>query len=185
MVISIAGMKSKPSPAKSYAKTVKKDNLFLYIAICIILALIAFSPVFKADFVNWDDDYYVIKNHTIQSANNLVKIIKEPVQGNFHPVTMLSLAVDYWIFGGKPQWFHAMNVFLHLINIVLVFFLFYLFSGQKIWIATVTALLFAIHPLHVESVAWISERKDLLYSGFFLGGLILYLHGLSPGFAGH
>jgi tetratricopeptide (TPR) repeat protein len=168
-------MKSKPATAKSFPDKVTNGNLFIFGSICIILALIVFSPVFTADFVNWDDDYYVIKNTTIQSAGNLGKILKEPVQGNFHPATMLSLAIDYWISDGKPQWFHAVNVFLHLVNIVLVFFFFYLFAGKKIWIAAVTALLFAIHPLHVESVAWISERKDLLYSAFFLGGLLLYL----------
>lgn len=171
-------MKSKQVRDKSVPKKPSKRNLFILCSICIILALIVFSPVFTADFVNWDDDYYVIKNSTIQSAGNLDKIIKEPVLGNFHPVTMLSLALDYWISNGKPQWFHTVNVFLHLVNIVLVFFFFYLFSGQKIWIAAVTAMLFAIHPLHVESVAWISERKDLLYSAFFLGGLVLYLHYL-------
>ena len=171
-------MKSKQVTDKSVPKKPTKRNLFIYGSICIILALIVFSPVFTADFVNWDDDYYVIKNSTIQSADNLFKIIKEPVLGNFHPVTMLSLAIDYWISNGKPQWFHSVNVFLHLVNIVLVFFFFYLFSGQRIWIATVTALLFAIHPLHVESVAWISERKDVLYSAFFLGGMVLYLHYL-------
>jgi protein O-mannosyl-transferase len=171
-------MKSKQVTDKSVPKKPTKGNLFIYGSICIILALIVFSPVFTADFVNWDDDYYVIKNTTIQSADNLGKIIKEPVLGNFHPVTMLSLSVDYWISNGKPQLFHTVNVFIHLVNIVLVFFFFYLISGQKIGIATVTALLFAIHPLHVESVAWISERKDVLYSAFFLGGMILYLHYL-------
>jgi tetratricopeptide (TPR) repeat protein len=168
-------MKSKPVHVKPAPKKVTNGNLFIYILLCILLAVIVFSPVFKADFVNWDDDYYVIKNHTIQSPGTLDKILKEPVLGNFHPLTMLSLAVDYWISDGKPQWFHAVNVFLHLVNIVLVFFFFYMFSGKKIWISAITALLFAIHPLHVESVAWISERKDLLYSAFFLGGLILYI----------
>jgi tetratricopeptide (TPR) repeat protein len=171
-------MKTKPAPLKTVVKEVKKENLFIYIAGCLILAVIVFSPVFTSDFVNWDDDFYVIKNLTIQSPGNLGNIIKEPVLGNFHPVTMLSLAIDYWISDGKPQWFHTVNVMLHLLNIVLVFFFFYSFSGQKKWVAAITALLFAIHPLHVESVAWISERKDLLYSAFFMGGLILYLNYL-------
>jgi protein O-mannosyl-transferase len=168
-------MKQKKSPTVKNNKPDTKENLSWYLAICIILALISFSPVFKAGFVNWDDDYYVIKNQTIHSPANIGSILKDPVQGNFHPLTMLSLAIDYWISGGKPGWFHMVNVILHLLNIVLVFLFFYLFSGRKKWIAAVTALLFAVHPLHVESVAWISERKDVLYSAFFIGGLILYL----------
>ncbi|MBN1413908.1 MAG: tetratricopeptide repeat protein [Bacteroidales bacterium] len=168
-------MKPKPAAVKPVPEKVTNENLILYLAIIIVLAIITFSPVFNAGFVNWDDDHYVIRNQTIQSAANIGKIIREPVLGNFHPLTMLSLAVDYWISGGKPGWFHIVNLLLHLVNITLVFFFIYKLSGQKKWIAAITALLFAIHPLHVESVAWISERKDLLYSMFFLGGLILYL----------
>src|SRR4030042_2027895 len=115
-------MKSKPAAVKPNPKKVKNERLTIYLAICIILAIVAFSPVFNAGFVNWDDDYYVIKNQTIKSAENIDKIIKDPVLGNFPPLTMLSLAIDYWISGGKPQWFHIVNVFLHLINVVLVFF---------------------------------------------------------------
>jgi protein O-mannosyl-transferase len=156
-------------------QTSGKENIFWFLAIILILTLLTYFPVSKAGFVNWDDDLYVAKNQTIQSFDNFEKILSEPVAGNFHPLTMLSLAMDYQISNGNAHWFHIVNIFIHLINIVLVFFFIYQFSGQRIWLSAVTALLFAIHPLHVESVAWISERKDLLYSAFFMGGLIVYL----------
>lgn len=155
-----------------------RSSLIIILVIGIVLTLFAFSPVFNAGFVNWDDDIYVVNNPTIQSLGNMGKILSEPVGGNFHPLTMLSLAIDYSLSGGNPKWFHFVNLFLHLVNFVLVFFFIYMLSGKKMWVAAITALLFALHPLHIESVAWISERKDLLYSAFFLGGLILYLRYL-------
>jgi protein O-mannosyl-transferase len=155
-----------------------RKRILIILLIGLVLTLIAFSPVLTAGFVNWDDDIYVVKNQTIQSFHQIGKIITEPVAGNFHPLTMLSLAIDYSLSGGNSKWFHFVNLLLHLINFVLVFFFIYCLTGKKIWIATITALLFVLHPLHVESVAWISERKDLLYSAFFLGGLLLYLQYL-------
>jgi hypothetical protein len=150
-------------------------NILSIILVGIVLILIAFWPAFNAGFVNWDDNLYVYENATVQSLSNFGTIISEPVAGNYHPLTMISLAVDYAISGGKAGWFHAVNLFLHIINFVLVFLLFYHLSGKKKWLAAVVAFLFALHPLHVESVAWISERKDVLYSAFFLGALLLYL----------
>jgi protein O-mannosyl-transferase len=158
-------------------KTISGREISLILCL-IIIAILAFSPVFKSGFVNWDDDVYVVKNKTIQTSGNFNEIIKEPVAGNFHPLTMLSLAFDYRLSKGNAHWFHLVNLFIHLINIVLVFFFIYQLSGKRLWLAFFTALLFAVHPLHVESVAWISERKDLLYSAFFMGGLILYLRYL-------
>jgi len=155
-------------------KMKESSRLKLFILIISVLTLIAFSPVFNAGFVNWDDDVYVVENTDVIQGN-IANLITKPVAGNFHPLTMISLAIDYKISGGKASYMHIINLILHLSNIVLVFFFIYNLTGKKFWIAAVTSSLFAIHPLHVESVAWISERKDLLYSLFFLGGLLLYL----------
>jgi regulator of sirC expression with transglutaminase-like and TPR domain len=157
---------------------VSKREFSLFAFIVIILSTIAFTPVFNAGFVNWDDDQYVIKNENIKSLDNVGKYMLEPVAGYFHPFTLLTMSIDYRISNGNPHWFHIVNFFIHLINIFLVFFFIYKLTEQRKWLAMVTALLFAIHPLHVESVAWISERKDLLYTLFFMGGLILYLNYL-------
>lgn len=172
-------MKTKSEKQAYNASSYGNSKKWLMILCILILTVFAYAPVFKADFVNWDDEDYVVHNTTIHSPLKIHKIISEPVSGNYHPVTMLSLAIDYWISDGDAKWFHFINVLIHLINIILVFIFIFQLSGNKKWIACITALLFAVHPLHVESVAWISERKDLLYSAFFLGGLILYLRYLN------
>jgi len=172
-------MKSKSVLTKPHSEAAKKEYTRLLIVACIILTIAAFYPVFKAGFVNWDDEEYVVKNTSIHTPTRIHKIISEPVSGNYHPVTMLSLAIDYWISDGNPKWFHFVNVLIHIINTILVFIFIFKISGSKKWIAFITAMFFAVHPLHVESVAWISERKDLLYSTFFLLGLLLYLNYLN------
>ncbi|MEI6060254.1 MAG: tetratricopeptide repeat protein [Bacteroidota bacterium] len=171
------GFKDKKRPV---AKVIVQDKKSYYWmpAICIILVLIVFAPVFKAEFVSWDDPDYVTTNQSIKSLSNLHEIITRPVQGNYHPLTMISLAVNYAWSGKDASSYHLVNILLHLLNVLLVFFFVLRLTGKKHWIAFITALLFAIHPLHVESVAWVAERKDVLYAFFFLAGLIAYLHYL-------
>ena len=158
-----------------------KKNFSWMLIVCIILTFIAFIPVFNAGFVNWDDTDYVTTNRTIQSLNNFSEIVTTPVQGNYHPLTMLTLAFNYAWSEMDATSYHAVNLLLHMLNVILVFFFILRLTGKKQWIAFVTALLFAIHPLHVESVAWVAERKDVLYSFFFLAGLISYLHYIEKG----
>ena len=144
----------------------------------IFMVILAYYPALDAGFVNWDDEDYVVNNSDIRSFDNFREIISRPVQGNYHPVTMLSLALNYKISGLDASSYHILNVILHIINSLLVFFFILRLSQRKFWLAFIVSLLFALHPLHVESVAWISERKDLLYSCFFLAGLIFYLNYL-------
>jgi tetratricopeptide (TPR) repeat protein len=180
-------IRHRPEPVKQkkQSKTAEvslKNSRFYWMPlVCIILAIIVYSPVFHAGFVNWDDDDYVVKNHSITSFENLKEILTNPVQGNYHPLTMLTLAVNYAISGAQPGSYHIVNLLIHLLNILLVFLFVMKLTGNKPWLSFIVALLFAIHPLHVESVAWISERKDVLYSFFFLAGSILYLRYLKTG----
>ena len=153
----------------------KKQNLFWFIAVLAIAITITYLPVFNAGFVNWDDEDYVVNNSSIQSLTNFKEIISQPVQGNYHPLTMYSLAVNYAMSGTNATSYHAFNLILHIINSILVFFFVIRLGHFGIWIAFAVALLFGVHPLHVESVAWVSERKDVLYSLFFLSGMISYL----------
>lgn len=141
----------------------------------IVLILLAYIPAFDADFVNWDDEEYVINNSDIRSFENFREIISKPVQGNYHPLTMLSLAFNYSLTGLDASSYHVLNILLHIVNSLLVFFFILRLTRDRFWLAFIVALLFGLHPLHVESVAWVSERKDLLYSCFFLGGLLYYL----------
>jgi tetratricopeptide (TPR) repeat protein len=149
------------------------SNQKLTIAIIVGITLLAFLPVLGADFVNWDDgDYY--DNNFINNLFN-PEIFTRTVQGNYHPLTMFSLAINFAI-SGKNAWsYHLFNLLFHLVNCALVFRLVYLLSDKNNFIAFVTAILFGIHPVHVESVAWVSERKDVLYGLFFLLGLISYV----------
>jgi tetratricopeptide (TPR) repeat protein len=140
----------------------------------LILTFAAFIPVLNAGFVNWDDPDYVNNNILIRDFSNLSEIITTPIQGNYHPLTMLSLAINYAISGLDSWSYHLFNLIFHLINCFLVFRLAMLLSNKNIVIAFTTSLLFGVHPMHVESVAWVTERKDVLYTLFFLAGLISY-----------
>lgn len=143
----------------------------------ILTTLLVYLPALQNGFTNWDDPEYVIKNPNIAlSFENLPKLFTEKVVGNIHPLTMLSLGIDHAV-GGVTNAFpyHLTSVLLHLLNVALVFLLIWKISGRKGRVAAMVALFFGIHPLHVESVAWISARKDVLYTAFFLGSLLAYI----------
>jgi protein O-mannosyl-transferase len=141
-------------------------------AIILVIAatLIAYWPSLWHDFVNWDDPYYVYKNESIRKLNaNTIKHLFSTdtiVMGNWHPITMLTLAVDYAFWGNDPFGYHLTNLILHILASmgagILVIQLF-----ENKGMALFTALAFALHPLHIESVAWITERKDVLFTLFY------------------
>lgn len=147
-----------------------------------LITFIVYLPALQNDFVNWDDHLYVYENHDIQSIGfHLLLWIPSVII--WHPLTMFSLAVDYAIWGLNPFGYHLTNVVLHSLNTFLVFILIVLLVSYCNWksnrmtviTGAVTSLLFGIHPLHVESVTWISERKDVLYATFFLLSLLAYI----------
>ncbi len=141
------------------------------IFICLSLAVAAlavYSPVRHYGFVDYDDAGYFFTNPHVRAGLTWSCIqwaFTSGEQTNWHPLTWLSLMLDVTLFGQGAAAPHVTNVLLHAANCVLLF-LFLLRSTSKRWCSAAVALLFAIHPLHVESVAWISERKDVL-SGFF------------------
>lgn len=153
----------------------------------LLLTVICYSSMFSQEksFTNWDDINYVTEQPIAQSlsAYNIAEMFNPStaVMFNYHPITMLSLAIDYsrgYDEIGNTidvQPFVGTNFFLHLLNIALVFFFLLRLSNNKLWVAIVAAALFAIHPMHVESVAWVSGRKDLLYCFFFLLSCLFYL----------
>jgi Flp pilus assembly protein TadD len=135
------------------------------------------APTLWNGFTNWDDPEYVTENPLVGDASpsTLWKVLVEPVVANHHPVTILSYTVDQAIFGEGPFGHHLTNLLLHAINAALVFVLVLRLAGPSPGVAAVVALLFGIHPMHVESVAWISGRKDVLYTLFFLASILVYL----------
>ena len=168
--------KKQPVPSKN--KTGKpalpaKQKYFIPLFFIAILSLVVFLPVLQNGFVNLDDDKYILDN-TALSSFNLKQLFSGFVEGNYHPLTMLTYAVEYHLFGLNAKGYHAVNLLLHLLNVILVFYV-VLFVSEKMEVALVASLLFGIHPLHVESVAWASELKDLLYTFFFLASYVCYL----------
>ncbi len=154
---------------------VSKNLIMMLLGICIVLTAICYIPAINGTFVNWDDDDYAASNEAIRSFSNMKTILTVPVQGNYHPLTMLSLAVNYAISGPNTTSYHVFNILLHLANTVLVFFFIWKLSKGNVVMSFTAALLFGVHPMHVESVAWVSERKDVLYSFFYLLAAISYL----------
>ena len=151
----------------------------IIISICLIFTItfVSFFPSLKNDFVNWDDDKYVTENPMIRdlSWKSIKAFFNSFFTGHYHPLTLLSYSIEFKFFKLNPFAYHTTNFILHLFNGLLVFWLFFMLTGG-IPTSFVVALLFGIHPLHVESVAWISERKDVLYAFFFLGSMIGYLY---------
>jgi 4-amino-4-deoxy-L-arabinose transferase-like glycosyltransferase len=145
------------------------------IGVILLLTILAYIPVFNAGFVNLDDNGYVYENKDVLSGGigSVSHFFTRFYVGHYQPLTMISLKIDYWLFGLNTQAFHIVNLIFHLFNCCLVFILLQKIFGNKATSLLVMAL-FALHPMHVESVAWISERKDVLYVFFLLISAILY-----------
>lgn len=148
----------------------------LCIASLIVFGLVAFWPSVWFDFVNWDDPSYVQHNELIRgwSFGNLAGIATETVTRNYAPITIFSFLVDHTLWGMNPGGYHATNVLLHLLNGILVFLLITRLSGNR-FVGWFTAALFLVHPVQIESVAWISSRKGLLCAAFMLGACLVRL----------
>jgi protein O-mannosyl-transferase len=149
-----------------------RKYLFLLAAILVVTLVSYFPVLFNHSFV-WDDEKYIVTNSLLPTFN-LKSIFTRNVMGNYHPITVLVLALEYHFFGLNPDGYHQVNLLLHLLNVILVFYAVSLICEKK-EIALVAALLFGIHPMHVESVAWASGLKDMLYTFFFLLSWIFYL----------
>ncbi len=155
-----------------------KKYLFLWLlAGVVLITFIIYSPALHNQFTNWDDGVYVTDNPFITSLSgkNISYMFSNQIANNYHPLTMISLALNYNVSGLTPFSYYLVNIIFHLFNILLVYWLVVLLSAKNKPMALFVAALFAVHPMHVESVAWIAERKDVLYTFFFLSGLISYL----------
>jgi protein O-mannosyl-transferase len=145
-------------------------------AIACVAVGVFFSSALDNGFINFDDKDYVYENPLIKdwSFKGIGRMFTSFYASNYHPLTALSNAVEYRFFGANPMVYHFVNVALHAV----VSFLVFLFLAQLVpdrFAAMVGMLLFAVHPLRVESVVWVSERKDLLYSLFYLAAMIWYI----------
>jgi len=147
----------------------------LQIGLILLLTFLAYIPMLRNGFTYFSDDNYVLNNAIIQhlSWHNIKFIFTSYFDGHYHPLTMLSLGLTYQLAGTDPLLYQLTNVLLHLANTLLVFWLVrLLFRNPEM--ALMVALLFGLHAIHVESVARITERKDMLYTFFFLLSAIFY-----------
>ncbi len=149
------------------------------IVLCLLLVAVTLAvywPVLRCDFVNYDDPDYFTSNPRVLAgltSPNMVWAFSTGHTGNWHPLTWLSLMLDATLFGKGPLGPHLTNLLLHAANTVLLFMLLQRLTAAN-WRSAFVAALFALHPLHVESVAWIAERKDVLSTFFGLLALGAY-----------
>lgn len=160
----------------------QKDNKdLIYILIALAITLVCFLAVRDFNFVNWDDDKNFYENEFITSLNkenfwaNTKQIFQQKIIGNYNPLTTWTFLLDQKIYGLEQtgSW-HMTNVYLHMICVLFVFLI-----GRRLGLQAISALLlailFGIHPMRVESVAWVTERKDVLFGAFYLAAIWNYL----------
>lgn len=164
-------------------KTASSSNKKLWLSLLGVLAFtgVCFLPSLRNDWVNWDDPTYVLSNPLVISDTIQWRAIfeKDQLLGIYHPLTLLSYAIDYQLWGTNAFGYHLTNLVFHICNTALVFILVRKLN-TSIFVSVVVSILFGIHPMHVESVAWISERKDVLYVFFLLLAWISYLNFSIP-----
>ena len=146
------------------------------VMIALIATFLIFLPSLRNDFVNWDDDVNVYENENTNglTAEHLKNIFTTDVIGNYNPLPILTFAVERELVGLNPTIFHTTNLILHLLCVLLVFQILRLWRLKPLW-ALIGSILFGIHPMRVESVAWITERKDVLFGFFFLAAIWQYM----------
>jgi protein O-mannosyl-transferase len=164
-----------PGPLDANHRRERKRNLLIGLGL-VVLTLLAWGRVVRNPFINYDDRQYVTQNPNIQAGLNwktLSWALTSIDQANWHPLTWLSHALDYQLFGLNPAGSHLTSLLLHLVNVVLLYLLLY-GATRKVGRGFLVAGLFAIHPLNVESVAWVAERKNVLCTFFLLLALAAY-----------
>ena len=155
----------------------KNKILVVYLALALI-AFIVYGQVYTFHFVNVDDNIYVTQNQHLQSGLTAAGIgwaLTTTYAEFWHPLTWLSLMADHQLYGLQAGGYHVTNLILHLLSTLLLFWLFHRMTGA-VWRSAFVAAFFALHPLHVESVAWVSERKDVLSAFFWMLTLCFYVY---------
>jgi len=163
----------KVAPQKGFWQ--RKDLLYPIFAV-LALCFLVYIPSLQNDFVNWDDGDFIYNNESIRalSFENIKIFFTTNVLGAYAPLVFLSYAVEYQLFELNPFYYHLDNLLLHLGCIFLVYRIGLMLKLNMVG-AVILAVLFGIHPMKVESVAWVTERKDVLFGIFFLGAIFYYL----------
>ncbi len=153
------------------------NSIYLWGALGITALL--FLNTIQHGFVNWDDPLNILENPNLNGFNseNIKGIFTSTIIGNYNPLPIFMFAIEKAFFGLNPTVFHFNNVLLHLVCVFLVYKILIKLNLSPI-AAAFGALLFGIHPMRVESVAWITERKDVLFGAFYLGAMLTYIRSL-------
>src|SRR5881296_71596 len=154
----------------------RRTRIVVYLFL-VAISLAVFGQTIRYEFLNFDDDLYVYNTPAIQAGltvKGLALAFTSPHARNWHPLATILHMLDCQLYGLKAGGHHATNVILHTIAVLLLFRVLREMTGA-VWKSTIVAALFAVHPLHVESVAWVSERKDVLSAVFFLLMLNAYV----------
>ena len=161
-----------------------KSPIIPIYCLLLLLVFLAHAPALDNGFIEYDDPVYVTENPHVRkgiTTSGLIWAFSTTSQGNWHPLTWMSHMLVAQVHGLKPFWHHFHNLLLHACNVLLLFLLLKGLTGAM-WRSAAVAALFAVHPVHVESVAWISERKDVLSTFFALLCLQAYaLHAKGRG----
>ncbi|MGB5216785.1 MAG: glycosyltransferase family 39 protein, partial [Smithella sp.] len=153
-----------------------KKKTYLIIIFLILATCTVFSRILCNEFINFDDNLYITENSHIQSGFNLENIkwaFTSIVVSNWHPLTLLSHMLDWHLFGNYAGGHHLVSLLLHIGTAILLFLFLHKTTGN-LWLAAFAAAFFALHPLRVESVAWASERKDVLSMFFGMASIYAY-----------
>jgi len=172
---------TKPQPVRSTAPSNSlfsspEKRTFVLSLLLVVATLAVYNPVNRNAFVNFDDDHYILNNPHVMSglqADTIAWAFSHYYEANWHPLTWISHALDYSLFGANPAGHHYVNVLFHAICGVLLFILFQEATGFT-WRSLMVAALFTLHPINVESVAWASERKNTLSMMFLLLAMLAY-----------
>src|SRR6185437_12642666 len=166
-------VQSKASPAKTGLSS--SAILVIICLVVVAVGLVVYWSSLSNTFTNWDDPGYVTQNYEIRdwSKAGINHLFHSYAMGNYHPLTMLSLAWDYHIAELKPYIYHRDSMILHILASLAVTVFTWLIS-RNLSLTAFCGLLFVIHPMHVESVAWVAGRKDVLFGLFYFLALIAY-----------
>ncbi len=163
----------------------KKLKIILSFLFILFSVFTAFLPCLNNGFVNWDDPDHVTGESAVHvlSSPNLKEIFTSFSSGEYQPITTLSFLLDYHVWKLNAFGYHLTSLILHAVNCLLIFWLIFILT-KDIFASLITALLFGIHPLQVEAIGWITQRKTEVYALFFLGSIIAYLYYLKNNSAG-
>src|SRR6185503_21156756 len=166
-------IKQAPAQTRTEKKTKKttgkKTSLLPWLLPILVITGICFLPMLGNELTNWDDEYYVVQNNLLRGPDWAgIFDINKPVVSNYHPITVLTLAFNYQMTKLDPSSYLVTNLLFHLANTGLVFYFIFLISGRKKWVAAFCVIIFGIHLMHVEWVAWVSDSTDVLYTFLFL-----------------